>query len=323
LEIGSFIELDFRKGLEYYTGNNVARLNSGRAGIYHSLRVLSCQTIYLPYYQCDTVRDFLLKKEINIKYYHIDNNFNPINLEVDDNSAVLFVNYFGVMSKKRMALLASNNKNVIIDNSQAFFAEPIDNCMNVYSPRKFVGVPDGCYVVGTNANGYIEEYEQDYSSDTSLFLLQRIEKGCENTYKSRMENEKRIDSSDILKMSKLTNVLLDNVNYENVLRARKENFGYAIELFNNINKINPEKYSDGNCVPMVYPLVLEDEGLLSHLIQNKIFQGRWWSYILNEISEDTFETYLSRFIIPITIDQRYGITELDYTKRIIEEYLDI
>lgn len=321
MEIGSFIELDLRKGMEYYTGSNIARLNSGRAGIYHALRVLACDTIHLPHYQCDTVRNFLLKKSIKIKYYSIDNDFNPINLTVENNEAVLFVNYFGIMSIDRMKSLISRFKNVIIDNSQSFFTKPLHGCMNVYSPRKFVGVPDGCYVIGNNANMFIDEYEQDYSSDTSLFLLQRIEKGCEASYKSRMKNERRIDSSDILKMSSLTRALLDNVDFETIKLKRKNNFEMADKLFKKLNKLNATIYYDKDCFPMVYPLVIENNSLLTELQNNKIFQGHWWSYLLDEVEKDSFEYWLSRYIIPITIDQRYGKQELEFTYRLIYEFV--
>ena len=203
MEIGSFIELQFPKGLEYYSGEqDIARLNSGRAAIYHAARALNCQTVWLPYYQCDTVRDFLLRKGMTVKYYHIDTRINPVDIEQKPHEAVVFVNYFGIMSQARMKSLAKRYDNVIIDNSQAFFCKPVEGCMNVYSARKFIGVPDGAYVIGENAEQYVDEYEKGYSSDTSLFLLQRIEYGCEGkTYESRMINEHRIDSEDIKQMS--------------------------------------------------------------------------------------------------------------------------
>ncbi|OQB14360.1 MAG: hypothetical protein BWY15_01217 [Firmicutes bacterium ADurb.Bin193] len=318
MEIGSFIELELKKGNEYYKGDNVARLNSARAGIYHALRILDCNTANIPYYQCNTVRDFLLNKGIKIKYYHIDSGFNPIDLEVGDDEAVLLVNYYGIMSGARMGELAAGYKNVIIDNSQAFFAKPIDNCMNVYSPRKFFGVPDGCYVIGNNANRLTGEYGQDYSSDTSLFLLKRIEAGCEKSYADRMENEKRIDRSDILKMSGLTHAILDGIDYQRVIAKRRENFMLAKELFDSVNKLDVSGYYDKDCIPMVYPLVYEDDGIMDILHKNKIFQGRWWSYLLDEVKAETFEYYISRYIIPITIDQRYGADELKFTRELIK-----
>ena len=308
MEMGSFIELQFHKGLEFYKGEKgIARLNTGRAAIWHAFRVTGCDCIWIPYYQCDTVREFLGRKGVQIKYYHIDKHFNPTDLEPKDNEAVLLVNYYGVMSANRMESLANRYGNVIIDNSQAFFSRPLDNCMNVYSCRKFVGVPDGAYVIGSDAEKYLNEYDQCYSSDTALFMLQRIEYGCEGkAYQSRQINEHRIDTEDCKKMSVLTRTILDGTDYEFIKHKRRENFEIAHNLLDVVNCINAAEYYDQETVPMVYPLVIEDDGLLDRLQAAKRFQGHWWSYICDELPASTVESWISRFMIPITIDQRYG-----------------
>lgn len=320
MEIGSFIELQLKKGFEYYKGKrNIARLNSGRTAIYHAIRIFKCDTVWLPFYQCDTVRIFLLKKNIRIKYYHIDDHFNPIDLKKSKNEAVVFVNYYGIMSRNRLLELCDMHSKVIIDNAQAFFMKPIENAMNVYSARKFVGVPDGAYVIGKDAERLIDDYEQSYSSDTSLFLLQRIEYGCEGkTYASRSMNETRIDTEDIMKMSALTKAILDGTDYDFIKNKRRENFEIACQLFNPINAINPKMYDDITCIPMVYPLVVEEEDLLDKFLKNKHFQGHWWSYLLSEMKETDFEYWLSRYVIPITIDQRYGRKELEFVRGIVK-----
>lgn len=322
MEFGSFIELQFEKGKEYYKGDkNIARLNTGRAAIYHAFRITGCKSIWLPIYQCDTVRDFLNKKNVPIKYYHIDERFNPIDLKQGKDEAVLIVNYFGIMSKARMKSLAEKYKNVIIDNSQAFFCEPLDFCLNVYSCRKFIGVPDGAYVIGKNAHLYVDEYKRSYSSDTSLFLLQRIEYGCEGkAYESRMENENRINDEDVLKMSKLTRTILDGTDYESIKNKRRDNFAIASGLLDKINKFQPFLYLDNETIPMVYPLVVEDDSLLDYLLKEKHFQGHWWSYLLSETNEKDFEHWLSRYLIPITIDQRYSVMDIDKLVNIVRSF---
>ncbi len=319
MEIGSFIELQLPKGKEYYVGDiDVIRLNSGRAAIYHAVRIMNCTAVWIPYYQCETVRNFLDKKGVKIKYYHIDHKFNPVDIDQKDNEAVILVNYFGIMSKSRMSVLSEDYKNVIIDNSQAFFAEPLKGCMNVYSARKFVGVPDGAYVIGNSAHKFKDEYAQCFSSDTAAFLLMRCEYGCEGkTYAARTLNEERIDSEDVMKMSYLTRSILDGTDYELNICKRKENFAFAKELYSGINLLNVETYFDDSCVPMVYPLMIEDETLLKRLIEKKHFQGHWWAYVLNEVEEDTFEYELSKYMVPITIDQRYGKKELEYISEVI------
>lgn len=327
MEIGSFLELQFDTDREWHKDGNyerlqVARLNSGRAAIYHAFKCLNAKTIYLPYYQCDTVREFLSKKGVQIKYYSIDEDFAPMldSVKTDESSAILIVNYYGIFSFERMSQLVNCYKNVIIDNSQAFFANPIDSCMNVYSARKFVGVPDGAYVIGENALENYDSYRQGYSSDTAGFLLQRHEYGCEGkVYQSRMINEHRIDNEDIMKMSVLTRKILDGTDYQFIIEKRKNNFEYACKLFNSINLIDVKKFYGNDIVPMVYPLVIEDERALNRLLEAKHFQGHWWSYLTSEMSENTFEHWLSKFMIPITIDQRYGKKELDFLKEIISK----
>lgn len=318
-EIGSFIELELPKGREWYKGTaDVARLNTGRAAIWHAFRLTGAKRIWLPYYQCETVREFLMTKQVEIHYYHIDSQFNPTDLPEGCEDAVLLVNYYGVMSHTRMKSLAAAYPHAIIDNCQAFFCQPIKDALNVYSARKFVGVPDGAYIVGKGAEQLVDEYPQCYSSDTAAFLLKRIEYGCEGKgYEARTINEDRVDTEDIMKMSALTRALLDGADYDHNQRKRRENFETACRLFTGINKIDPTMYYDEATVPMVYPLVVEDDKLLDRLLAAKHFQGHWWNYITKELPENTFEHWLSRYMTPITIDQRYGQEELEYLRSIV------
>ena len=237
---------------------------------------------------------------------------------LERNSKEFGLNYFGIMSYERIKSLTSRFKNSIIDNSQAFFARALETSFNIYSARKFIGVPDGAYVLGDGADKYLSDYPQGYSSDTSAFLLQRIEYGCEGkAYESRMLNEKRIDGEDVSLMSALTRKILDGTDYESIIAKRKENFSYACKIFADINKIDPLIYYDDDCVPMVYPLVCEDDSLLGRMLEGKHFQGHWWSYLLDEMDPDSFEYYLSRYIIPVTVDQRYGKKEIDYIRSLV------
>lgn len=321
MEIGSFIELQLPRGRELYGGDDdIARLNTGRNAIWHALRITGCKRIWIPVYQCDSIRETLRCKGASVRYYHIDKAWNPIDLEPEDDDAVLLVNYYGIMSSSRMTELAKPYKHVIIDCAQSFFCKPVDGALTVYSCRKFVGAPDGAYVVGRDANKYVEEYPQCYSSDTAAFLLKRIEYGCEGKgYEARSLNEKRIDSEDCMRMSKLTRAIMDAEDYDYNKRKRKENFAYVHKLLGDINRIDPTMYMDDDTIPMVYPLVVEDDECIQCLFRAKHFQGHWWSYICDEQPKDSFEYWISRFVIPITIDQRYGKEEMDYIAGIVRK----
>ena len=323
MEIGSFLELSFAKGKEWYAGDrDIARLNSGRAAIWYAAKALGVSRVWLPRYQCDTVREFLLANGMAVQYYNIDRDFTPELPANAADTAVVLCNYYGVMGEARMRTLASRYQNVIIDNCQGFFAKPIVQAMNVYSARKFVGVPDGAYVIGCGAMQNLSAYPLDFSSDTADFLLKRIEYGCEGaTYAARMRNEERIDHAPCRQMSRLTHAILDGTDYTPIIEKRRENFELAHTLFADINLLQPKQYYEATTVPMVYPLLVEQEDLLDILLANKHFQGHWWSYLLDEVAPNTTEAWLSRYMIPITIDQRYGAAELNAVYQIVKEHL--
>jgi len=175
-----------------------------------------------------------------------------------------------------------------------------------------MGVPDGAYVVGKGARMFMEEYPQGYSSDTAVFLLLRIEYGCEGkSYQARSVNEERIDNEPVMKMSKLTHSILDGIDYNEIRHIRRENFLYMHKQLCSINLIDPLKYFDGETVPMVYPFVIENDEIIEWLFAAKHFQGRWWGHVPYEHPAGSFEHWIANNIIPLTIDQRYGKKEMD------------
>lgn len=325
MEIGSFIELEIPQGTEWFSDindNNIARLNSGRAAIYYSLLLTNCKRIWIPYYQCECVRQFLLKHKIIIKYYHINERMEPVDIRQEIDDAVLLVNYFGMFEEKRLSKLISRYWNIILDNSQGFFCNPQHGCLNIYSARKFFGVPDGAYVIGKEARKLIENFPKGYSSDTSGFLLMRHEYGCEGrAYKARQKNEERLNKEDVCKMSDLTMSLLKGINYQLDYNKRNANFKTVCHKLNKLNTFTAFDFdnTEGKA-PMVYPLLVEKPALHKFLLSHKHFQGRWWNYIADELPEDSFECKLSTFLMPITIDQRYGTDEIEELCNLILVY---
>ena len=63
----------------------------------------------------------------------------------DDNSYVLYTNYFGICAKN-IKELAKKYKNLIVDNAQAFYM-PKYGIASFNSLRKFFGVPDGSFLM--------------------------------------------------------------------------------------------------------------------------------------------------------------------------------
>ena len=71
------------------------------------------------------------------------------------------------------------------------------------------------------------------------------------------------------------------------------------------NSIHLELQQDD--VPMVYPYHTQDATLKQRLIANRIFVATYWP---NVDENGEFEATLKTNILPLPIDQRYGIDEL-------------
>ena len=162
-EFGGYLPLELPHGQELYTGAGVLRLNCGRNAIVAALRDAGAKKVYLPYYNCNTVYDAVTRAGFAVERYPLDAHRLPVCPALGDGEWLLYVNYFGIASDDLLAEVKRRWPRVIFDNTQAFFSAPrMDaDSYNVYSCRKFVGVPDGAYLVHTGLT--------DNSADSGIF----------------------------------------------------------------------------------------------------------------------------------------------------------
>ena len=124
-------------------------------------------------------------------------------------------------------------------------------------------------------------------------------------------------------MSKLTNRLLCGIDYNEIREKRVRNFSLAHQLYSTLNIIDPTLWSDDTCVPMVYPLVVRDSDLVKKLIEKQIYTGRWWNSVINSVPENSVESMLSKYMVPIPIDQRYGVDEIRFVSEAVKSIINI
>lgn len=308
-EYGGYLPFDFKDGHEYYSGEDVIALNCARNAIVYAVLDGGYDKLYIPFYMCNVVRDALDKYNVICEAYHIDEAFNPIGVRLKKNEGILYANYFGLFSKKKIESVISEYKNVILDNTQAFFAKPIMEVYNVYSCRKFFGVCDGAYVIkkGINRKRY-EKYEVDESAHRISYLFKCIEKGTNAAYKDSLETEKELTESPIRKMSLVTHKILQMTDYDSIIAKRKSNFDVLNDIMSswNLPRINRVE----ECVPFVYPFFYEDEGVRERLISNHIYVPQWWKYLLQYKEINEFERRLVNGLLPLPIDQRYTTKDM-------------
>ena len=304
-------------GLEQGSGSGLLhkdaiRLNSARNGFEYILTAKRYRRVHLPLFTCDAMFEGPRKLGVDIRFYRIGPDLEPAELpELGPDEAFVYTNYFGLKQSAVQRLHERYGDRLIVDNAQAFFAPALPGVDTIYSPRKFFGVPDGGYLYTDNK--LAETLPQADSAGRFPYLVKRIECGAEAGYADFREAEKTLDLAPLQSMSRLTETLLEAIDYRRAARIRRENFRLLHDSLEGSNRIRPQM--DGNAVPMVYPYCTADKGLRERLIRNRVYVATYWPNVLQSASPDSVEYRLSEGILPLPVDQRYGKEEMD---RILE-----
>lgn len=308
--IGGYFSLELPQREEYH--KNAIRLNTGRNCLEYILRARGYKKVYIPYYTCDVVLEPFKKLGIPYEYYHIDIHFEICDrFTLKGGEALLYTNYYGLKQRYVEQLAAEVGNRLIVDNTQAFYAKPIEGIDTFYTCRKFFGVPDGAYLYTEKKLN--EDLEQDLSFDRMTSLTKRIDVGAEAGYADFREISHRLVGQPIKLMSNLTQRLMQGIDYKTIAKKRRENFQTLHDVFGKKN--NLELNLEEDSVPMVYPFFSSVEGLREKLIENKIFVARYWPNVMDWTTKDDIEYLLAYQMQPLPIDQRYGMDDM---KKIIE-----
>ena len=304
--IGGYFSLELSMREEYH--KDALRLNTARNSLEYILRARKYDKVYLPYYTCDVVLEPFKKLNLSYEFYHIN-----LHLELNDtislkeNEALLYTNYFGLKQRYVEQLAGKYGSQLIVDNTQAFYAKPLDGIDSFYTCRKFFGVADGAYLY---TDKLLEGgFEQDESFNRMAHLLKRIDLSAEKGFADFRKVDDGLDNQPIREMSKLTQRIMQSIDYEAAVKKRRENFQILQEQLGEKN--NLELRLDDDTVPMVYPYLVSLEGLREKLIENKIFVARYWPNVFDWTSKDDIEYYLANQLQPLPIDQRYGENQMN------------
>ena len=304
-EIGGYIEFEHYHNPFLHEG--AIALNCGRNCLDYLIQAKKIKKILLPYFLCDSVKDKCLKKGLEIQYYHIDTHFLPTIDKIEKDAWLYVVNFYGQLSSKNIIELKERFQNIIVDNAQAYFDLPIDGTDTIYTCRKFFGVADGAFLYTDKT---IEiELPVDESFDRMHFLLGRFERTASEFYTEYADNNHFFINEPVKSMSKLTQNLLRGIDYERVKRKRTENFNYLYHSLQSINKLKLKRVEGG----FAYPLWIEKgQAVKKRLSERKIYIPTLWPNVLNELEKPFLEYEFANNILPLPVDQRYGIEEMKY-----------
>ena len=246
------------------------KLNLARNCLRYLIRAYGIKEIYAPYYSCNTVWNAIKQENCRIKFYHIREDFSPLTI-FPKQAFILYINYFGLCNKicKKLAKMYPK---LIVDNTQAFYSEPI-GLASFNSLRKFFPVQNGAYL-------YTEKILKDnFEKDKELFTPCSMQKN----YEKFVENELILNKEHIKYIYPKIEKFMENFDYNEDRKLRLEKYFDYDKKYNKYNKITIKPTEKE--VPYCYPLSTDDIKIINELKDSKSPYLALWG----EINKDFYE----------------------------------
>ncbi len=252
-------------------------LNIARSALRYIVKAFQIEELYVPYYICPSLRTSLKKEDCKIVFYHIDNNFRPMQ-QFPENAFILYPNYFGVCSKI-VDELNSKYKNLIVDNAHSFFSEP-KGIASFNSLRKFFPtLRDGAFLYTTKV------LDNDFQIDEFYYFQENL------SFEELVKNENRLDYQEIKFMSKTTFEYFSQIDLEAEKEIRLKRFYNYHNKFGNENLLNIN-LNKGD-IPFSYPFLLQNSKIADEVVlslEQEIY--RYWTNLPDNFQEKQFYTNL-------------------------------
>ena len=302
-EIGGYMEFE-----EYHLPmlhQDAIGLNCGRNCLAYLIMAKKIKKIALPYFLCHSVKDVCFSYHVQVKFYHLDKFFLPLDLSIEEDEWLYLVNYYGQVSADKIKAVSQTHKKLIEDYTQAYFAEPVEGIDSIYSCRKFFGVSDGAFLYTDQMLDGDLPYDE--SHQRMLFILGRYERTAQEFYEYSVKNE-MFSSEPVKRMSKLTRNLLHGIDYERVERRRTKNYEYLSKRLGCINQLELNEVQGA----FSYPCMTDNApDIRRNMVRKGIYIPVLWGNVLEDAKEGSWDYRLANDILSLPCDQRYGEEEME------------
>lgn len=283
------------------------RYQAARYALVDFLKQHQPEFFWVPWFVCDDLTDALVMHGVALKRYHLDDEMLPEkSLSIGAKDFLLYVNYFGCADRQAgMVIERFGGMQVLLDYSQALFA-PAPECLaTIYSPRKFLPLPDGGLLV-TNLPMEPPEEQDQQSVERCQHLLVRAVEGAEAGYGHFVSAESSLDGQGVLAMSQLTSKMMTTA--ADTRKQRQANYNYLHSQLAATNKLLPLAGGDS---PLSYPfLVSEGASIRERLAKRRIYTPVYWqtknAKQLNAVEKNWVEN-----VVHLPIDPRLSPENLD------------
>lgn len=323
----------------YLTSNGAASIRL----ITRILRLTKGDEALLPAYLYDGILKPFAEENIGVRFYKVKRDLTmdigDIESKINENTKMLFlIHYFGFpqpVAKLRKLRNANPSCSIVEDTVQSFLSTRLDGTMgrsgdfsfNTY--RKLGPFLDGSLLLvnkpveGVDWKKWKDRQFQHFLGASSRYVAMNLKNLYLKTHLVPKTPHLRLfryaerlvaDHPMLAEMSWMSKRLLDGFDFEEAIVRRRENFQYLLNNWESDLIVPLFRSLPGSVCPLGFPVLTKDRNRVgSKLNEANIYCPVHWE-LPSEIDNDEFATSweISRSILMIPIDQRYGTEEMDY-----------
>ena len=307
------------------------RLVNARSAFFLLGQTFRPRKVWLPSYLCNAVVQGFKAAAVPMEFFPVNDRLvceSASWLErVQAGDLVLRINYFGFLNSDPVLKEAmSRGAWIVEDAAQALLTEGVGSSASfvVYSPRKFVGVPEGGFLIPMNPN-LIEWPALQSVPDAwwqGAFSASQLRRdfdlrGGNRDWFSQFQNAEQTAPNGPFAMSKFSGELLDHAfDFYAIALKRRANY---LQLLEYLHDFALFQELPAGTVPLGFPVRLRDrDAVRQGLMRELVFPPLHW--MLDGLVPDSFVAShsLSRETMTLPCDQRY---DSDDMRRIGETFL--
>jgi hypothetical protein len=297
------------------------KYQSARSAFLALLRTCRPQRVWLPTYLCDAMLAPVRHAGIELCFYAVDAHLGiATDITLASTDMLLYVNYFGLCDAEVDKVLARfDPQQVVLDYSQAFYAQPRACLATIYSPRKFFPLPDGGLLFTAQPVEPAVAVDER-SLDRMRHLLRRCSETPESGYSDYQRAEASLEEDIEPKaMSCLTSKLFQTLDVEQARIKRNANFGvlHAALGASNLFPIRAETVNG----PLSYPWLVHDASLRQKLIAERIFVPTYWPDVRTRADASSWAAHYADRCLALPCDQRYGLEDMDRMIKLVRPWI--
>ena len=313
---------------------NVMFLANARGAFCYLGRTLRPRRVWLPSYLCSSIAEGFQAAGSEIAVYPLGENLRCESdawvQQVESGDFVLRVHYFGFANADPLYYEAVKRGACLVDDAaQALLSQGIgtDADFVVYSPRKFVGVPDGGCLVSRSllpepSKQFATAPEAWWNESLSAVTLRRDfdRGGRDRDWFAKFQSAESQAPALPYAMSDLSKRLLTGgIDFDAISARRRSNYQLLLEFLGDV-ALFPE-LPEG-VVPLGFPVhVRKRDVIRKKLFEHGIYPPVHWP--LQSFVPPTFESShrLAARIMTLPFDQRYSAYDMKRMVTVLQRFM--